>query len=109
MNRLKKSTVIPLYNDILFIDFFQLVIELCLNKPFSVENNKNAFNIPNPAYIKGAQHLLEPTYFFFYFSLLTLSLGGRNHLMQSLFFTNMLKISCNLLSTVLKVENRIVV
>ena len=54
-----------MYNDILFIDFFQLVIELSLNKPFSVENNKNAFNIPNPAYIKGAQHLLEPTYFFF--------------------------------------------
>ena len=32
-------------------------MELYLNKPFSVENNKNAFNIPNPAYIKGAQHL----------------------------------------------------
>ena len=29
--------------------------------------------------------------------------------MQSLFYTNMLKISGNLLSTVLKVENRIVV
>ena len=38
--------------------FFRLVVELCLNKSFSVENNKNAFNIPNPAYIKGAQHLL---------------------------------------------------
>lgn len=32
-------------------------MELYLNKPFSVENNKNAFNMPNPAYIKGAQHL----------------------------------------------------
>ena len=41
----------------LFIDFFHLIMELYLNKPFSVENNKNAFNIPNPAYIKGAQHL----------------------------------------------------
>ena len=29
--------------------------------------------------------------------------------MQSLFYTKMLKISCSLLSTVLKVENRIVV
>ena len=41
----------------LFIDFFHLIMDLYLNKPFSVENNKNAFNIPNPAYIKGAQHL----------------------------------------------------
>ena len=51
------TVIYLLYNDILFTDFSQLSIELCLNKPFSVENNKNAFNIPNPAYIKGAQHL----------------------------------------------------
>ena len=32
------ASVIHLYNDILFTDFSQLSIELCLNKPFSVES-----------------------------------------------------------------------
>ena len=32
------ATIIHLYNEILFTDFSQLSIELCLNIPFSVEN-----------------------------------------------------------------------
>ena len=51
---------------------------------------ENAFNIRNPASPEGAQHLHYPT-------------DGRNNLTQSLLYTKVLKISCNLLSTLLKV------